>query len=105
MNRKLRAVMTAAIAAGIAAAPLPSVSALEVSDPGYYDAMKGQNISLNVYNWGEYISDGSEGSVDVNAEFEKLTGIKVNYTTFATNEELYAKLQSGAVNYLSLIHI
>ncbi len=99
MNRKLRAVMTAAIAAGIAAAPLPSVSALEVSDPGYYDAMKGQNISLNVYNWGEYISDGSEGSVDVNAEFEKLTGIKVNYTTFATNEELYAKLQSGAVNY------
>jgi spermidine/putrescine transport system substrate-binding protein len=99
LNRKLRAVMTAAIAAGIAAAPLPSVSALEVSDPGYYDAMKGQNISLNVYNWGEYISDGSEGSVDVNAEFEKLTGIKVNYTTFATNEELYAKLQSGAVNY------
>ncbi len=99
MNRKLRAVMTAAIAAGIAAAPLPSVSALEVPDPGYYDAMKGQNISLNVYNWGEYISDGSEGSVDVNAEFEKLTGIKVNYTTFATNEELYAKLQSGAVNY------
>ena len=96
MNRKLRAVMTAAIAAGIAAAPLPSVSALEVSDPGYYDAMKGQNISLNVYNWGEYISDGSEGSVDVNA---KLTGINVNYTTFATNEELYAKLQSGAVNY------
>ena len=99
MNRKLRAVMTAAIAAGIAAAPLPSVSALEVPDPGYYDALKGQNISLNVYNWGEYISDGSEGSVDVNAEFEKLTGIKVNYTTFATNEELYAKLQSGAVNY------
>ena len=60
MNRKLRAVMTAAIAAGIAAAPLPSVSALEVPDPGYYDALKGQNISLNVYNWGEYISDGSD---------------------------------------------
>lgn len=99
MNRKLKAVMTAAIAAGIAAAPLPSVSALEVSDPGYYDALKGQNVSLNVYNWGEYISDGSEGSTDVNAEFEKLTGIKVNYSTFATNEELYAKLQSGAVSY------
>ncbi len=99
MNRKLKAVMTAAIAAGIAAAPLPSVSALEVSDPGYYDALKGQNVSLNVYNWGEYISDGSEGSADVNAEFEKLTGIKVNYSTFATNEELYAKLQSGAVSY------
>ena len=99
LNRKLRAVMTAAIAAGIAAAPLPEVSALEVSDPGYYDALKGQGVSLNVYNWGEYISDGSEGSVDVNAEFEALTGIKVNYSTFATNEELYAKIQSGAVSY------
>ena len=31
--------------------------------------------------------------MDVISEFEALTGIKVNYTTFATNEELYAKLQ------------
>ena len=27
--------------------------------------------TLYVYNWGEYISDGSDGSVDTNAEFEK----------------------------------
>lgn len=38
--------------------------------------------SINVYNWGEYISDGSEGAMNVNEEFEKLTGIKVNYTTY-----------------------
>ena len=40
---------------------------------------------LNVYNWGEYISDGSDGCMDVNREFERLTGIKVNYTTFESN--------------------
>ena len=27
-------------------------------------------IGLNVYNWGEYISDGSDGLMDVNAQFE-----------------------------------
>ena len=37
------------------------------------------DITLNVYNWGEYISDGSDGTLDVNAEFTKKTGIKVNY--------------------------
>ncbi len=30
---------------------------------------------------------------------KKLTGIKVNYTTFDSNESLYAKLKSGAANY------
>ena len=30
-----------------------------------------ETLTLNVYNWGEYISDGSEDSFDVNAEFEK----------------------------------
>ena len=58
------------------------------------------NITLNVYNWGEYISvDTGEGEFDVNAEFEKLTGIKVNYSNFASNEELYAKLKSGGATY------
>lgn len=54
---------------------------------------------LNVYNWGEYISDGSEGSMDVNREFERLTGIKVNYTTFESNETMYSKLKNGGVSY------
>ena len=27
--------------------------------------------TINVFNWGEYISDGSEDSYDTNAEFEK----------------------------------
>lgn len=54
---------------------------------------------LNVFNWGEYISDGSEGSMDVNAAFTELTGIKINYTTYESNEAMYAKLKSGGVAY------
>ncbi len=64
----------------------------------------GDEIELNVYNWGEYISDGSEGTLDVNAEFEKYCeekgmNVKVNYTTFDSNESMYNKLKSGAVSY------
>lgn len=54
---------------------------------------------INVYNWGEYISDGSNGTLDVNKEFEKATGIKVNYTNYASNEDMYAKLKSGGSSY------
>ena len=58
-----------------------------------------RGTTLNVYNWGEYISDGGEGSLDVNRKFEELTGIKVNYTNFDSNEDMYAKLKSGGANY------
>lgn len=77
-----------------------SVQTLTVSDPDYYTKFKNKGISINVYNWGEYISTGAdEGTLDVNSEFEKLTGIKVNYTNYATNEELYAKLKGGGASY------
>lgn len=69
-------------------------------DAGYdWERFKGQNVTLNVYNWGLYISDGSDESVDVITAFEELTGIDVNYTTYDTNESLYAKLRSGGANY------
>ncbi|MBQ4556120.1 MAG: spermidine/putrescine ABC transporter substrate-binding protein [Clostridia bacterium] len=60
---------------------------------------------VNVYNWGEYISDGSEGSLDANAAFEEYyyetygEKIDVIYTTYASNEDMYAKLKSGASGY------
>ena len=60
-------------------------------------SLKGTEI--NVYNWGEYIADGSDGTLDVVKEFEKLTGIKVNYNMFDSNEDLYSKLKSGGVSY------
>lgn len=73
---------------------------LTIEDKSYYKRFKNSGISINVYNWGEYISTGAdEGTLDVNAEFEKLTGIKVNYTNYATNEELYAKLKGGGTTY------
>lgn len=65
----------------------------------------GRTLTLNVYNWGEYISDGSEGTLDTVAEFERWyeetygTPVKVNYDTFASNEDMYAKLSGGAVSY------
>lgn len=76
------------------------VQTLNVADEEYYKRFYDNDISINVYNWGEYISDGSdEGTLNVNAEFTKLTGIKVNYTNYATNEELYAKLKGGGASY------
>ncbi len=62
-------------------------------------------LVLNVYNWGEYISDGSEDSFYTIREFEKWyeaeygQKIKVNYDTYASNEDMYNKLSSGAVSY------
>lgn len=58
-----------------------------------------EGTSINVYNWGEYISDGADGTLDVNKEFEKRYGIKVNYTNFESNENMYNKLVSGGANY------
>ena len=61
--------------------------------------------TLYIYNWGEYISDGSEGTLPVNDMFEEWyfetygERVKVNYSTFSSNESLYAKISSGAVNY------
>lgn len=62
-------------------------------------------LTLNVYNWGEYISDGSEGTVNVNEEFEKYCleelgkEVTVNYTTYASNEDMYNKIKSGSASY------
>jgi len=48
---------------------------------------------LNVYNWSDYIGDTTI------RDFEKETGIKVNYDTFDSNEALYAKLRAGHTGY------
>lgn len=54
---------------------------------------------INVYNWGQYISDGSDGFLDVNKAFTEATGIEVNYMTFDSNESLYTKLKTGGSTY------
>ena len=69
------------------------------------EGLSGGTKTLYVYNWGEYISDGSEGCLDSNAAFEEWyfetygERVKVNYSTFSSNESLYAKLSSGSVSY------
>ena len=55
--------------------------------------------TINVFNWGEYIPDGTEGSLDINKAFTELTGIKINYTTYESNESMYSKLKGGGVSY------
>lgn len=65
----------------------------------YYASLGLQGTTVNVYNWGEYISDGSEGSMDVVHEFERLTGATVNYTNYESNENMYSKLSGGGVSY------
>ena len=55
--------------------------------------------SINVYNWGQYISDGSDGYIDVNKAFTEETGITVNYMTFDSNESMYTKLKTGGSTY------
>lgn len=54
---------------------------------------------INVYSWGEYISNGADGNLNVNKEFTQKTGIHVNYKTFQNNEELFAKLSGGGTDY------
>ncbi|MFT3952052.1 MAG: spermidine/putrescine ABC transporter substrate-binding protein [Oscillospiraceae bacterium] len=64
-----------------------------------YSRLKDADITLNVANWGEYMSVNDDEYIDVNKAFEELTGIKVNYTLYASNEELYAKIKSSGANY------
>ncbi len=48
---------------------------------------------LNIYNWSDYIAD------DTIKNFEKETGIKVNYDNYDNNEVLHAKLVAGKTGY------
>jgi spermidine/putrescine-binding protein len=53
----------------------------------------GETKELNVFNWSEYLP------TSVIKKFEKETGIKVNYDTYASNEEMLAKLSAGNAGY------
>ena len=64
------------------------------------DSPSGNKGEVNVYSWGEYIALGQEEDLmNVIEAFEDETGIKVNYTTYDTNEELYSKLTQSNVSY------
>ena len=84
-GKKEEPVAAPAAPAPVAAAPAaPAVPAGPVLD---------DEKVLNIYNWPDYIPEG------MIANFEKETGIKVNYDTFETNEALHAKLVAGNTGY------
>ena len=57
-------------------------------------------VTLNVYNWGINIADGTDDYIDVVALFEEAyPDIDVNYTTYEDNESLYTRLKNGGVSY------
>jgi spermidine/putrescine transport system substrate-binding protein len=60
---------------------------------GSEGAKEGGKKSITVYNWGDYIDE------TVLEDFEKEYGIEVTYDMFATNEDMYVKLNSGGASY------
>jgi spermidine/putrescine-binding protein len=56
-------------------------------------AARAQNKELNLYAWSEYVP---QAVID---KFTEETGVKVNYETYASNEEMVSKLLAGATNY------
>lgn len=98
----MKKIITLFIAAVMLLTSLISMSSCDASDT---DSSK-DVITLNVYNWGEYMPiDAGEDGYALNREFEawyeKEYGkkIRVNYDTFSSNEELRAKLEANAVSY------
>ena len=70
---------------------MPVAATAKVSAPAA--AANIEEKILNIYNWPDYIAK------DMVANFEKDTGIKVNYQTFENNEALQAKLVAGNTGY------
>lgn len=57
------------------------------------NAQKNNEAVLNVFNWSEYLPE------EVISKFEEKYNIKVNYTTYASNEEMLAKLMAGGSQF------
>ncbi len=71
-----------------AAAPVAAADAVVAAAPAYDDEKV-----LNIYNWPDYAAES------LIPDFEKETGIKVNYQTFENNEVLQAKLVAGNTGF------
>ena len=95
--KKILSLLLALTLTGSAAACLSGCGSGDNSGDGKKVGSKGE---VNVYNWGEYMALGQdEETKNVIEMFEKETGIKVNYTTYDTNEELYSKLRQSNDTY------
>ena len=80
------------------AAGLLAVALLAGGGFWFFNTRGSEQVTINVYNWGQYISDGSDDTLDVIAAFEEAyPNIKVNYSTYDSNEIMYAKLANGGI--------
>ena len=79
-------------------AAMACVIALLIGGGSLVFSTRQETITLNVYNWGQYIADGSDDSLDIIAAFEaRYPHIKVNYSTYDSNEMMYSKLSNGGI--------
>jgi spermidine/putrescine transport system permease protein len=54
---------------------------------------KDSTVELNIFNWSEYLP---QSVID---KFEQAYNVKVNYSTFSSNEEMLAKLMAGGSQF------
>lgn len=54
---------------------------------------RGGGPTVNVHNWATYTGETT------NDDFREATGIRVNYTNFASNDELFAQFRAGNPGY------
>ena len=79
-------------------AAIACVIALLIGGASLVFSARQETITLNVYNWGMNIADGSDDTLDIIAAFqETYPHIKVNYSTYDSNETLYTKLSNGGI--------
>ncbi len=70
-----------------------AAAAMAVGLAGFSSTASAQNKELNLFAWSEYVP---QGVID---GFTAETGIKVNYESYASNEEMLSKLLAGATKY------
>ena len=79
----------------IVSALVPAILLLAACAPAAAPAAPASVASteLNLYAWSEYVPQ------QLLDDFTEQTGVKVNYDTYSSNEEMLAKLQAGASGY------
>ena len=77
------------------AAPAPSggESDAPAAESKNAESDSGLASELSVYNWADYIDE------ELLTKYEEEYGVKIIYDTFASNEDVLAKMQAGATGY------
>ena len=90
-----RAIARSAVvrATGLGALPAALLCLLALTGCGSSAPAAHDESQLNIYNWSDYI-----GKTTV-ADFEKATGIRVNYDTYDADNTLEAKMLAGGTGY------